>query len=538
MRSLTAAALIGAFLPVDAFWRLPCGRIQLGRVDPIISPGGVSGHVHTVSGPNNFGVTTSFDSLTSSYCTSCPVQADKSAYWTPQLYYRYKNGTYSDVGNGGTIVYYLDRGDNLSAMEGFPEGFRMISGDPGLRTYDSSTTTWSGKRPIADRVSFACINYSKPQVETNGFNITDCPQGLRAQIHFQSCWDGNNTYKADQSHVAYLDRIDNGACPPTHPHLLPHLFYELYYDVAHVQTEDGGSYMFAQGDGTGYGFHGDFQNGWNKQVLSDAISQCMGPNAVNNGGTIEGCPPFAPTLDNNAGRNCPEQPSVINETVTGLLTQLPGCNPPTYGPDRASSQVCPVQPNIVATTGGSGTRQLPSPGSMTGDFAYIGCVQDTGKNLVGVNFNDDAKMTIEACTAFCRSNQYAYAGLENGRQCQCGNVLMQTLQSTGVCQSAGRTCSGNVGQYCGGDNYIHVWNDTKSSIALKGMPQSGKTQLNLGSGNTATYTGCYMEADGRALQGATFANNTGMTNELCGQYCQAKGFKVFGTEYAQGECVH
>jgi hypothetical protein len=38
---------------VDAFWRMVCSTVQVGRVDPIISPGGVSGHCHTIAGPNS-----------------------------------------------------------------------------------------------------------------------------------------------------------------------------------------------------------------------------------------------------------------------------------------------------------------------------------------------------------------------------------------------------------------------------------------------------------------------------------------------------
>lgn len=38
---------------VDAFWRMNCGTIQLGRIDPIINPGGISGHVHILAGPNS-----------------------------------------------------------------------------------------------------------------------------------------------------------------------------------------------------------------------------------------------------------------------------------------------------------------------------------------------------------------------------------------------------------------------------------------------------------------------------------------------------
>jgi hypothetical protein len=40
-------------------------------------------------------------------CTSCEIQDDKSAYWTPQLYYQHANGSFEEVPNDGMTVYYF-----------------------------------------------------------------------------------------------------------------------------------------------------------------------------------------------------------------------------------------------------------------------------------------------------------------------------------------------------------------------------------------------------------------------------------------------
>lgn len=38
-------------VPVTAFWRLLCDNpLTVGRYDPIVSPGAIAGHVHTISG--------------------------------------------------------------------------------------------------------------------------------------------------------------------------------------------------------------------------------------------------------------------------------------------------------------------------------------------------------------------------------------------------------------------------------------------------------------------------------------------------------
>lgn len=52
--SLALTALGCCFPGVDAFWRMNCGIIQLGRVDPIVNYDGVSGHVHIIGGPNSW----------------------------------------------------------------------------------------------------------------------------------------------------------------------------------------------------------------------------------------------------------------------------------------------------------------------------------------------------------------------------------------------------------------------------------------------------------------------------------------------------
>ena len=78
---------------------------------------------------------------------------------------------------------------------------------------------------------------------------TNCSNGLRAQIQFQSCWDGINLYKSDNSHVAYMSQIDNGVCPPGYPVQLVHLFYEVLYGTNNIHL-DGGRFVFAQGDTT------------------------------------------------------------------------------------------------------------------------------------------------------------------------------------------------------------------------------------------------------------------------------------------------
>lgn len=151
--------------------------------------------------------------------------------------------------------------NNVSLTFGGTEGVTYVNGVTGKGTLTGGTfvngtsyplQTFYG-RPISDRVSFACLA-DFPEAETHGMMNTNCDNGLRAQIHFQSCWDGVNLYKSDNSHVAYMSDMDGGVCPPGYPVQFVHLFYEVLYGVNNV-VKDGGQFVFSQGDTTGTSFH-------------------------------------------------------------------------------------------------------------------------------------------------------------------------------------------------------------------------------------------------------------------------------------------
>jgi hypothetical protein len=114
----------------------------------------------------------------------------------------------------------------------------------------------------AKAVSFACLGANKD--ETNGLPNYNCPGGLRAQIFFPSCWDGKNLDSDDhRSHMAYpaSGSYNNGPCPSSHPVQLISLFFEVLYNTNQFKDQWYGSkqpFVFANGDSTGYGFHGDF----------------------------------------------------------------------------------------------------------------------------------------------------------------------------------------------------------------------------------------------------------------------------------------
>lgn len=75
----------------------------------------------------------------------------------------------------------------------------MVAGDPTLRSYTNTLEQ--------NAVSFACLGTST--AETPGFPNIKCPDGLRAQIFFPSCWNGVDLDSPDhKSHVVYPSGTD------------------------------------------------------------------------------------------------------------------------------------------------------------------------------------------------------------------------------------------------------------------------------------------------------------------------------------------
>lgn len=443
--------------PTSAFWRLPCQNpIVVQRADPVISPGSVSAHVHTIMGGNGFAFNMNYASTQASTCSSCTVTKDLSNYWTPTLFYRAQNGSFISVGqNGGVTVYYLQRSDPLDpeyskGLLAFPPGFRMVAGNPYLRSYNSSSLAQQA-------ITYVCLGTSNPQ--TNGFPNYKCPNGLRSQVFFPSCWDGKNLDSPDHmSHMAYPSLVDSGHCPPSHPKRFVSIFYEIIWetpDFANMWYGNSQPFVWAMGDPTGYGFHGDFVNGWDVPTLQRAVNECN-----DDSGVIEKCPVFQLTSDATA--NACRIPPSVHEQVTGVMSKLPGCNEIQSGPANA------VQKTGCGATTTIGTPIWPyTDVTKSKSFAYLGCGTDLPgqpRTLQGASLKDNAGMTIEKCIDFCNSKGFSIAGLEYSTECYCdNNMLAGRAPVPGVLGGCTMPCSGNNQQICGAAGLISLYKKCPNS---------------------------------------------------------------------------
>ncbi|TFK73295.1 hypothetical protein BDN72DRAFT_736873, partial [Pluteus cervinus] len=358
--------LLAGLSAANAYWLMGMNFIVTERLDPIVSPGGVSGHAHSVVGGSNFGPNVNTALLRQSTCTSTPIPQDKSSYWFPpmltfcasnfricissmrNLLDNKKNSNHDLDGlmEASPALIVLDYlfNDQPGTTTAFPDDFRMISGDPTLRTYDGTS---SAQRAV----TFLCLDFNGVSQTYNSLPPTACPSGIRAQINFPSCWDGKNVDSSDhKSHVAFLSGgPDSGTCTdPNYPITLPRLFMEVYwnsntFDGFRSQAMNSNQpFVYSYGDPTGYGYHADFFNGWASGVLQKAVDQCH----CNIYGDPTCCAQ-AGIFDLTQGQSCTIS-AAVNEPVLGTLPKLPGNNPVQPQGTRATMSPATSTPAIVS----------------------------------------------------------------------------------------------------------------------------------------------------------------------------------------------
>ncbi|KAK7756307.1 hypothetical protein SLS62_001533 [Diatrype stigma] len=266
-------------------------------------------------------------------CTTCTFAQDFSNYWTAVLFFRARNGTFHQVAqkgnvyfeesNGGMTVYYIPSYGNTK-VTAFQPGFRMIVGDPTLRTKEEASRY--------RQLTYTCLQ--DPMTRTNetlDMPKEPCPAGIMANLRFPTCWDGVNLDSPDHaSHISYPESgtfEDGGPCPSTHPVRIPQLFYEVIWDTTPFNDksewpEDGSQpFVWSYGDATGYGNHGDYMFGWKGDALQIAMdTNCNG----------DRCPELEYQEIQN-GNQCIKKPTVQED--------LDGCKSVQVSPFRFRANV-------------------------------------------------------------------------------------------------------------------------------------------------------------------------------------------------------
>ncbi|KAI0628687.1 WSC-domain-containing protein [Trametes polyzona] len=428
-------AVVTLAAAVNAYWTFGAtALIAQTRLDSIVNPDAIGTHVHAIVGASGFSNHYDPDELMQSNCTTIPVQPDKSNYWAPQLYHRDKDtGEFLAMPTSFNIYYLPRPGPKNEPIKAFPKGLRMLAGDTNRRTFNASSH--------ADQaITYVCLtDNGSPQ--TNSMPTQPCVGGLRAQVFFPSCWDGQNLDSPDhKSHMAYpIQNFDSGDCPDTHPVHLISLFYEMGVNVGKFDFHGNGTWVLANGDTTGFGLHADFQNGWDSDLLQSAIDQCSGAS-----GNVHDCAPLEAVYDQAAADACVFQGDLVDEDIglTAPIASLPGCNP-VFGESSDSDAAC---------AGKTTPALVPAQSPLPAGWTDVGCIAEgtNGRALPALTLHAP-NMTKAVCAEFCDSHGFSLAGAEFGDECYCDDALKNGASGALLpWEQCTNRCAGNSYEICGG----------------------------------------------------------------------------------------
>lgn len=258
----------------------------------------------------------------------------------------------------------------------------MVSGDTRQRNFTLPTPVpeksfWKAEDmtqlALAQKsLGFNCLHYQNGvEGALDRFFLPDksvidtCYSGLRLEVQFPSCWNGKDLDSPNHmDHVKFPNLVKTGVCPKGYDVRLPVLFYETIYAVADFIKYDG-MYVLSNGDPTGYGYHGDFINGWDVDFLQAALDTCTDDSM----GEVEDCPVFAGHVRRDAPDDCKFAlpPKIAEEDCVGLRDSLPGnvaIHPgPEYAPKPTPEPLddAPLIPTSIAEPPQSSTATTPAP---------------------------------------------------------------------------------------------------------------------------------------------------------------------------------
>ncbi len=349
---LTAAPASARNRDHVAGWSMWCRYVKTTSDDPIFFPGEHgAAKKHDFYGNTTTEADSTWDSLRAGD-TSCPLSdADRSAYWQPEMIIHGKAVTPQSM----FLYYWAPKGNDPSEVEPIPSGLKMV----GTRFY--FTCTGKGVKAPHKAIPFDC----RPWPDAT----------LTAYIGFPNCWDGQNLDSEDHmSHMAYPD--PKLGCQDPYLHVLPHLTAQAKWPI-----RNGTGAKFSTGDAST--LTAEFFDAWDPAVMQQLIDDCM-----NNG-------VFCGSIQNGQNR-----PPIVNDALivpstvyaTNDLTAI-AVHP--HDPDKGQTVSLHYQWQVDDLAVGGDSSTLPHAQFRPGDSITVTITPEDSEGMFGDPVTSDASVVTD-----------------------------------------------------------------------------------------------------------------------------------------------
>ena len=250
-----------------ASFAVRCDFSHRAQVDPVVSPGGTSAHLHDFFGNKSTNANSTYQSMTHvdpndpnspPPATTCSRPEDTGAYWIPTVSWKDKNGLQTLTANRA-VFYYRAGGKAYKTVKPFAKDFRIIA--------DSDVN--------GARVSWYCGGGASNDDKAGSVTPpTQCSGGvLGLRIIFPDCVARNPTTGGQQTdsptHRTHMARskLQTGTrvCPSAYPIPVPTLTINANFPMP---TTSGTVSLSSDqpGDPPGSSIHTDFWNTWDQDA--------------------------------------------------------------------------------------------------------------------------------------------------------------------------------------------------------------------------------------------------------------------------------